>query len=178
MTKALVPGSFDPPTRGHLDVIERCAVTFDEVVVAVVDNPAKKALFTADERLDLLRESCRRWPNVSFGAFSGLLVDYAAAEKADVIVKGLRAMTDFDYELQMSQMNRHLSGMVTLFVATKAEYGYLSSSLVKQVAGLGGDVSALVPEPVAAALEERLGLPRKTVEETGHASGKEGSGHD
>lgn len=157
MTVALVPGSFDPPTKGHLDVIERCASIFEGVLVAVVRNPEKSSLFTAEERLDLLRECCKGWGNVSFGAFSGLLVDYAAQTGADVIVKGLRAMTDFDYELQMSQMNRHLSGIVTLFVATKPEYGYLSSSLVKQVAGLGGSVESLVPAPVSRALKERLG---------------------
>ncbi len=157
MTVALVPGSFDPPTKGHLDVIERCASIFDEVLVAIVRNPSKSPLFTAEERMDLLRESCAGWDNVSYGAFSGLLVDYAAQTGADVIVKGLRAMTDFDYELQMAQMNRHLSGIVTLFVATKPEYGYLSSSLVKQVAGLGGSVESLVPPPVMRALKERLG---------------------
>lgn len=157
MTIALVPGSFDPPTKGHLDVIERCAGIFENVIVAVVRNPEKSSLFTAEERLDLLRECCAGWGNITYGAFSGLLVDYAAHTGADVIVKGLRAMTDFDYELQMSQMNRHLSGIVTLFVATKPEYGYLSSSLVKQVAGLGGSVESLVPPPVSRALKERLG---------------------
>jgi pantetheine-phosphate adenylyltransferase len=157
VTVALVPGSFDPPTKGHLDVIGRCAGIFDEVLVAVVRNPEKSPLFTADERIDLLRECCAEWDNIRFGAFSGLLVDYAAETGADVIVKGLRAMTDFDYELQMSQMNRHLTGIVTLFVATKPEYGYLSSSLVKQVAGLGGSVDSLVPSPVMRALKERLG---------------------
>lgn len=156
MIAALVPGSFDPPTKGHLDVIERCAGLFDRVLVAVVRNPAKKALFSADERMGLLRECCTSWENVDVGSFSGLLVDYAGAENIDVIVKGLRAMTDFDYEIQMSQMNRHLSGIVTLFVATKPEYGYLSSSLVKQVAGFGGTIDALVPEIVARAIEERF----------------------
>ncbi len=157
MTIALIPGSFDPPTKGHLDVIERCAGIFDTVIVAVVRNPSKTPLFTDDERMELLEECCGGWGNVQIGAFSGLLVDYAAQTNADVIVKGLRAMTDFDYELQMSQMNRHLSGIVTLFVATKPEYGYLSSSLVKQVAGLGGSVDSLVPAPVMRALKERLG---------------------
>jgi pantetheine-phosphate adenylyltransferase len=151
----LVPGSFDPPTKGHLDVVERCAGIFDEVLIGVVANPDKTPLFTAEERCRLLRECCAAWPNVAVGAFSGLLVDYASQQGAAVIVKGLRAMTDFDYEFQMSQMNRHLSGIVTLFVATKPEYGYLSSSLVKQVAGLGGSVDALVPALVAAALKEK-----------------------
>ena len=156
MVAALVPGSFDPPTNGHVDVIERCASLFDRVLVAVVQNPTKAAMFSTEERIRLLRSCTGDWDNVEIGSFSGLLVDYAEHEGVDVIVKGLRAMTDFDYEFQMAQMNRHLSGIVTLFVATKAEYGYLSSSLVKQVAGLGGAVDKLVPPVVAAALEERV----------------------
>jgi pantetheine-phosphate adenylyltransferase len=153
---ALVPGSFDPPTNGHLDVIERCAGLFDRVLVAVVANPSKAPMFSSEERVGMLRACSAEWQNVEVGSFSGLLVDYAATEGIDVIVKGLRAMTDFDYEFQMSQMNRHLSGIVTLFVATKPEYGYLSSSLVKQVAGLGGAIDKLVPPLVAAAIEERV----------------------
>ncbi len=156
MISALVPGSFDPPTKGHLDVIERCAGIFDEVVVAVVRNPGKSPLFSAEERMELLRETCSGWDNVVVDAFDGLLVDFASARGSSVIVKGLRAMTDFDYEIQMSQMNRHLSGIVTLFVATKPEYGYLSSSLVRQVASLGGGVESLVPGNVAQALKERF----------------------
>lgn len=156
MIAALVPGSFDPPTNGHLDVIERCAGLFDRVLVAVVRNPTKAAMFTSEERVSMLTTCTEPWDNVEIGTFSGLLVDYAEHENIDVIVKGLRAMTDFDYEFQMSQMNRHLSGIVTLFVATKAEYGYLSSSLVKQVAGLGGSIDKLVPPLVAAAIEERV----------------------
>lgn len=156
MIAALVPGSFDPPTNGHLDVIERCAGLFDRVLVAVVENPAKAPMFSAEERVEMLEKCTSGWPSVDVGSFTGLLVDYAAQQDIDVIVKGLRAMTDFDYEFQMSQMNRHLSGIVTLFVATKAEYGYLSSSLVKQVAALGGTVDKLVPPVVVAAIEERL----------------------
>lgn len=156
MISCLIPGSFDPPTKGHLDVIERCAGIFDRVVVAVVANPSKAPLFTDEQRRSLLLECCEAWDNIEVDSFSGLLVDFAAHKDVDVIVKGLRAMTDFDYEIQMSQMNRHLSGIVTMFVATKPEYGYLSSSLVKQVAGLGGSVEALVPAPVAAALKERF----------------------
>ncbi len=155
MSTALVPGSFDPPTKGHLDVIERCSSVFTDVLVAVVRNPAKTPLFSADERIELLEECCAAWENVRIGAFDGLLVDYARTTNSDVIVKGLRAITDFDYELQMSQMNRHLSGITTLFVATKPEYGYLSSSLVKQVARLGGSVDSLVPGPVLQALKAR-----------------------
>jgi pantetheine-phosphate adenylyltransferase len=156
LISALVPGSFDPPTNGHLDVIERCAGLFDRVLVAVVRNPTKAPMFTSDERVDMLNRCTTEWENVEVGSFSGLLVDYANQQNMDVIVKGLRAMTDFDYEFQMSQMNRHLTGIVTLFVATKAEYGYLSSSLVKQVAGLGGGIDKLVPALVAKAMEERV----------------------
>ena len=156
MIAALVPGSFDPPTNGHLDVIERCAGLFDQVLVAAVRNPAKAPMFSSDERIDMLRACTAEWDNVEIGSFSGLLVDYAEQQNMDVIVKGLRAMTDFDYEFQMSQMNRHLSGIVTLFVATKPEYGYLSSSLVRQVAELGGSVDNLVPPTVAIALKERF----------------------
>ena len=157
MIKALVPGSFDPPTKGHLDVVERCVPLFDSVVVGVVHNPSKSALFSAEERVALLEECTSQWPNVSVASFEGLLVDYAIAIGAKTVVKGLRAVTDFDYEIQMSQMNRHLSGeVVSLFVATKPEYGYLSSSLVKEVARLGGSVDDLVPAPVAKALKERL----------------------
>jgi pantetheine-phosphate adenylyltransferase len=154
---ALVPGSFDPPTKGHLDVVERCAALFDEVIVSVVHNPSKSPLFTADERVALLEECTKGWNNVSVASFEGLLVDFAREVGATTMVKGLRAVTDFEFEIQMSQMNRHLSGdVVSLFVATKPEYAYLSSSLVKEVARLGGSVDALVPEPVAAALKERL----------------------
>lgn len=152
MTTALVPGSFDPPTKGHLDVIERCTALFDRVVVAIIRNPTKSPMFSTEERIDLLERCCEEWGNVEVDSFAGLLVDYADDKGVDTIVKGLRAVTDFDYEIQMAQMNRHLSGIETLFVATKPEYGYLSSSLVKQVAGLGGDVDALVPDPVAKAL--------------------------
>jgi pantetheine-phosphate adenylyltransferase len=155
VTAALVPGSFDPPTNGHLDVIERCVGIFDEVIVGVIKNPSKTPLFDESERIEMLTDLCSQWDTVRVGSFSGLLVDYAAQAGADVVVKGLRAMTDFDYEFQMSQMNRHLSGIVTLFVATKPEYGYLSSSLVKEVSRLGGAVDALVPASVAAAMKER-----------------------
>ena len=157
MIIALVPGSFDPPTKGHLDVVERCAALFDEVIVSVVHNPSKSPLFTAAERVALLEECTVEWANVSVASFEGLLVDFAREVGAKTMVKGLRAVTDFEFEIQMSQMNRHLSGdVVSLFVATKPEYAYLSSSLVKEVARLGGSVDALVPEPVAAVLKERL----------------------
>ena len=156
MTTALIPGSFDPPTNGHLDVIERCAGLFDQIIVAVIKNPSKAPMFTEAEREAMLTEVTVEWDNVTIGAFDGLLVTYAEEVGADVIVKGLRAVTDFDYELQMSQMNRQLSGIDTFFVATSPEYGYLSSSLVKDVSRLGGAIDELVPGTVAAALKERL----------------------
>ncbi len=156
MTTALIPGSFDPPTNGHIDVIERCEGLFDEIIVAIIRNPSKKALFTEPEREQMLAEATSRWDNITIGAFDGLLVDYAKEVGADVIVKGLRAVTDFDYELQMSQMNRALSGIDTFFVATSPEYGYLSSSLVKEVSQYGGSVDELVPVGVAKALKERF----------------------
>lgn len=156
MITAMIPGSFDPPTNGHLDIIERCVSTFDRVIVAIVGNPSKTPMFSADERKNLLEGSCAQWKSVEVDSFTGLLVDFASARGANVIVKGLRAITDFDYEMQMSQMNRHLSGMLTLFIPTKSEYGYLSSSLVKEVARFGGSVDELVPPVVAAAIKERL----------------------
>lgn len=156
MTLALIPGSFDPPTNGHLDVIERCVGLFDEIIVAIIRNPSKQALFTEEERAGMLDSMTGAWDNVAIGSFDGLLVNYAEEVGADVFVKGLRAVTDFDYELQMSQMNRALSGIDTFFVATKPEYGYLSSSLVKEVSRYGGSVEGLVPELVEAALKERF----------------------
>lgn len=158
MITALVPGSFDPPTKGHLDVVERCSALFDEVVVGVINNASKRSLFSVEERIAMLETCCEGWENVRVASFTGLLVDFAKEVGAATVVKGLRAVTDFDYEIQMSQMNRHLSrDVVSLFVATKPEYGYLSSSLVKEVARLGGSVDALVPSVVAEALKERLG---------------------
>ena len=156
MTTALVPGSFDPPTNGHIDVVERVASVHERVVIGVVGNPSKMPVFTVEERLDMLREIFSAIPHIEVAAFDGLLVDLAQEVAADVIVKGLRAMTDFDYELQLAQMNRHLSGIMTMFVATKPALGYLSSSLVKEVASLGGSVDELVPGIVASALKERF----------------------
>lgn len=156
MTVALCPGSFDPPTNGHVDVVERAAAVFEHVVVAVVENPSKAPMFSAEERVGLLRASLRHVRNVEVAAFSGLLVDFAESRGVDVIVKGLRAVSDFDYELQMAQMNRSLRGVETLFMPTNPEWSYLSSSLVREVAKLGGSVDELVPPPVAAALKEIL----------------------
>ncbi len=157
MSTALCPGSFDPPTNGHIDVIRRCLTIFDDVVVAVVANPSKSALFSADERVAMLEELFEAdRDHLEVHPFSGLLVDFARDRNIDVIVKGLRAVSDFEYELQMAQMNESLSGINTLFLPTNPEFGYLSSSLVKEVARLGGSVAGLVPETVAAALKERF----------------------
>ena len=156
MTTAMCPGSFDPPTNGHIDVIGRCARRFDRVVVAVVSNPGKSPLFSLDERIGLLRESLTEHTNVEFISFNGLLVEIARDQQVDVVVKGLRAGADFDYELQMAQMNAHVGHMETLFMPTAPGWGFVSSSLVKEVARLGGSVVALVPSAVALALEEKL----------------------
>lgn len=156
MSTALCPGSFDPPTNGHLDVIERCLDVFERVVVGVINNPSKTPLFLAEERVDILQELLAGNSRVDVASFEGLLVDYARTVDADVIVKGLRAVTDFDYELQMAQMNYELAGMDTMFVASSPVYSFLSSSLVKEVARFGGDVEALVPPLVARRLEEKF----------------------
>jgi pantetheine-phosphate adenylyltransferase len=154
MTTALCPGSFDPPTSGHIDVIDRVIEVFDRVVVAVIDNPSKKALFTAEERAQLFVDIYGDAVEVT--TFGGLLVDHFRETGADVVVKGLRTGGDHEYETQMAQMNRHLTGMETLFVPTRPELGFISSSLVKEVAKLGGSVSGLVPDVVEKALKERL----------------------
>jgi pantetheine-phosphate adenylyltransferase len=155
---ALIPGSFDPVTYGHLDIIERTATHFDHVIVAVIRNPQKtQALFTLEERQAMLAEVSAHLGNVSIDFFKGLLVDFAADHAVNAIVKGLRAVSDFDYELQMAQMNFKLSGIETLFMPTSPEHSFLSSSLVREVARFGGDVSSMVPEPVARLLEKKFG---------------------
>ena len=157
MGTALVPGSFDPVTNGHLDVIERVARFFDEVIVAVSRNPQKTAsLFSLEERQAMLDEVTGHLANVRTEVFAGLLVDFAKAHGASTIVKGLRAVTDFDYELQMAQMNQTLAGIDTFFLVTSPQYSFLSSSLVREVARFGGDVSGLVPAVVAQRLDERF----------------------
>jgi pantetheine-phosphate adenylyltransferase len=154
---ALVPGSFDPVTFGHLDVIERVARFFDSVIVAVIRNPQKSAsLFSLEEREAMLAEVTAHLGNIRIEYFAGLLVDFAKDHGADTIVKGLRAVTDFDYELQMAQMNQTLTGIDTFFLATSPQYSFLSSSLVREVARFGGDVSSLVPPQVAARLIQRF----------------------
>ena len=148
MTTVVCPGSFDPVTNGHLDIIERSARLFDHVVVAVLVNENKKGLFSIEERLEMIGEATSHLPNVSTGSFTGLLVDFCTQNGIDAIVKGLRAVTDFDYELQMAQMNGSLTDVDTVFIPTSPEYSFLASSLVKEVAKHGGDVSALVPAHV------------------------------
>jgi pantetheine-phosphate adenylyltransferase len=147
-------------TNGHVDVITRAAALYDELVVAVLINPSKAGLFSVDERMDLLREALADLSNVTVSSFQGLLVDYCRTHEIPVIVKGLRAVSDFEYELQMAQMNRELAGIETLFVPTAPQVGHLSSSLVKQVAQFGGDVSRLVPKVVNDRLLERTGQGR------------------
>jgi len=154
--RAVCPGSFDPVTNGHLDVIARAAALHDEVVVAVLVNPAKQTLFDVDERIAMLEELVAAMPGVRVDSWHGLLVDYCGHHDIPAIVKGLRAVSDFDYELQMAQMNYRLAGVETLFVSTNPLYSYLSSSLVKEVARHGGDVSGLVPDSVLSRLAARL----------------------
>ncbi len=156
MATALCPGSFDPVTNGHLDIIERTARHFDDVIVAVIRNPQKSAsLFTLEERQEMLHEVTAHLDNVKIEFFKGLLVDFARQHGAAAIVKGLRAVSDFDYELQMAQMNQRLSGVDTLFMSTNPEFSFLSSSLVKEVARFGGDVSSMVPPGVMQRLEAK-----------------------
>jgi pantetheine-phosphate adenylyltransferase len=159
--RAVCPGSFDPVTNGHVDVITRAAALYDELVVAVLVNPGKAGLFTVGERIELLRDAVSDLTNVTVDSFEGLLVDYCRAHEIPVIVKGLRAVSDFEYELQMAQMNRELASVETLFVPTAPQVGHLSSSLVKQIAIFGGDVSRLVPKAVDDRLREhaRRGSP-------------------
>ena len=154
--RVVCPGSFDPVTNGHLDIISRMAGIFDEVVVGVGKNAGKNGLFSYGERMDMIREVTGHLPNVTVEVVEGLLVDFCAERDIRAIVKGLRAVGDFDYELQMSQMNHRLAGIETLFVATNPLYSFTSSSLIKEVCSLGGDVSGLLPEPVLAKLTDRL----------------------
>ncbi len=157
MTRALIPGSFDPVTFGHLDVIARAANMYDSVQVSVVRNYSKAPLFTIEERIEMLQTVCGSWDNVSIGSFEGLLVQYAREQDIRVIVKGLRAVSDFEYEFQMAQLNRQLdSSIETMFMMTGTEYAYLSSSIVKEIARLGGSVKGLVPDYVEACLQQKV----------------------
>jgi pantetheine-phosphate adenylyltransferase len=153
---ALCPGTFDPVTNGHLDIIGRASQTFELVVVAALENPSKEPMFTLEERVAMLKEACSGMPNVTVVSFRGLLVDLARAHGDAVIVKGLRAISDYEYEIQMAQMNHRLAGVETLFMSTSPRWSFLSSSLVKEVARLGGDVSGLVPDHVRTSLADRL----------------------
>jgi len=155
MKRAVCPGSFDPITYGHLDIIERASAHFDQVVVAVLENRTKASLFTVAERIEMIRETTAKFPNVIVDSWSGLLVDYCKTNSVQAIVKGLRAVTDFDYELQMAQVNLQ-SGIETMFMATAPAHSFLSSSLVKELAHYGGDVSSMVPKNVNAALKAQV----------------------
>ena len=157
MARAVVPGSFDPVTNGHIDIIERTAAMFQSVIVSVVRNYSKAPLFTIEERIEMLQEACASWQNVEIGSFEGLLVEYAREQKATVIVKGLRAVSDFEYEFQMAQMNRRLAPDVeTVFMMTRSEHAYLSSSIVKEIARLGGSIEGLAPNHVEAHLRAKI----------------------
>jgi pantetheine-phosphate adenylyltransferase len=156
MRRAVCPGSFDPVTNGHLDIVGRAARLFDEVIIGVLINQSKTGLFSIEERIDMLREVTAAYGNVRVESFRGLLVDFCRSQQATVVVKGLRAVSDFDYELQMAQMNVGLAGVETLFMPTNPLYSFLSSSLVKDVAKWGGDVSAHIPDVVGERLAARL----------------------
>jgi pantetheine-phosphate adenylyltransferase len=154
--RVVCPGSFDPITFGHLDIIERASSIFDEVVIAVMVNQTKKTLFTVEERIEMTKEVTAKYPNVKVDSWSGLLVDYCKKNDLSIIVKGLRAVTDFDYELQMSQVNLQLQGVETLFLSTAPAHSFLSSSLVKEIASYGGDVSSYIPATLLERLKDRL----------------------
>jgi pantetheine-phosphate adenylyltransferase len=153
---ALCPGTFDPVTNGHLDIIDRASETFETVVVAVLENPSKRPMFTVEERTAMLEKACADMSGVEVTSFDGLLVDFARRRAGAVIVKGLRAVSDYEFEIQMAQMNHRLAGVETLFMPTNPSWSFLSSSLVKEVARFGGDVEGLVPDDVRARLHERL----------------------
>jgi len=156
MTKAVFPGTFDPPTVGHLDIITRAAAAFDEVIVATGVNQSKNRLFSPEERLEMLTELTAPFGNVRVGSFEGLLVDYCRAEGAGVVLKGLRSAADYDYELQMAQLNHAMTGVDTMFLPTRSEHSFVSSSWVKEIARLGGDVVAFVPPSVHSRLLAKL----------------------
>jgi pantetheine-phosphate adenylyltransferase len=156
---AVCPGSFDPPTMGHLDIIQRASAQYDRLVVGVGTNPAKGTLFSVEERVEMLRECCAPLANVSVQSFDGLLIQFAVDQGACAIVKGLRAVSDFEYELAMAAANRVLeSGIETVFLMTNQEYSYLSSSIVKEIGAMGGNVSSWVPASVEKRLRARLGF--------------------
>ena len=157
MRRAVCPGSFDPITFGHLDIIARASAHFDHVVIAVLENRTKSSLFSVTERIEMIQETTSHLSNVSVDSWSGLLVDYCKSNSIQAIVRGLRAVSDFDYELQMAQVNLQGSGVETMFMATSPTHSFLSSSLVKELAHYGGDVSTMVPASINAALKLRVG---------------------
>jgi len=156
MKRAVCPGSFDPITFGHLDIIKRASAHFDQVVIAVLENRTKASFFTVAERIEMIKETVADLPNAMVDSWSGLLVDYCKSNSITTIVKGLRAVTDFDYELQMAQLNMQASGVETMLMATAPAYSFLSSSIVKELAHFGGDVSSMIPSNVNTALKIRV----------------------
>ncbi len=159
MTKAIYPGSFDPVTFGHIDIIQRAAQMVDELTVSILSNKVKSPLFSVEERVNMLKEVTKEIPNVKIDSFSGLLIDYAKSLKATIVVRGLRAITDFEYELQFAQTNRKLAPKIdTIFLFTSLEYAYLSSTTVKEVASFGGDILEFVPPAIAKEIYKKYGI--------------------
>lgn len=157
MRKAVYPGSFDPVTFGHLDIIERSARMSDHLILAVLNNNSKTPLFSVEERVNMLKSITRQWPNVEVKSFGGLLVDFVRANQADVVIRGLRAVTDFEYEMQIAQTNRVIEPEVdTVFLTTNLKYSYLSSSIVKEIAAYGGEINAFVPEEIAEIIRKKM----------------------
>lgn len=157
MKKAVYPGSFDPVTFGHLDIIERSAQMSDHLILAVLNNNSKTPLFSVEERVNMLKRITRKWPNVEVKSFGGLLVDFVRANQADVVIRGLRAVTDFEYEMQIAQTNRVIAPEVdTVFLTTNLKYSYLSSSIVKEIAAYGGEINAFVPEVIAEIIRKKM----------------------
>ena len=167
--KAVYPGSFDPMTLGHLDIIERAAAIFDELTVSVLNNKAKTALFSVEERVKILQEATKHLPNVKVDSFSGLLIDYAKQKDIHVSVRGLRAVTDFEYELQIAQTNSKFSGgeLDTIFLTTSVEYSYVSSSIVREIASYGGDISQFVPESIVDDIYKKTGEEKSSARISG-----------
>jgi len=158
--RAIFPGSFDPITNGHLDVVHRGTKLFDELIIAVGTSPVKNQLFTPEERVEMIAELITDMPNVSVESFEGLTVEYAATKKADVILRGLRSLTDFQYEFQLAMTNRAVAGIETVFVMTSEQYGFTSSTLIRQVGSLGGNLSKLIPQNVQERLRQRFEKPK------------------